>query len=91
MLDGLLGQRERDEKLSALLSDKTTLDEELKRLRAAVAETKKANTAQPDSHDYSEAETRDYFIDLLLKESGWTLTEAELADALRALARHDGE
>ncbi len=22
---------------------------------------------------------------------GWTLTEAELADALRALARHDGE
>ncbi len=68
--------RERDEKLSALLSDKTTLDEELKRLRAAVAETKKANTAQPDSHDYSEAETRDYFIDLLLKESGWALTEA---------------
>jgi len=26
-------------------------------------------------HDYSEAETRDYFIDLLLKEAGWELTE----------------
>jgi len=31
---------------------------------------KKANSARPDTHDYSEAETRDYFIDLLLKEAG---------------------
>ena len=59
--------RERDEKLSALLADKTALDEELKRLRAEVAAAKKAATAQPDTHDYSEAETRDHFIDLLLR------------------------
>ena len=69
------GLRERDEKLSALLADKSALDEELKRLRAEVAEAKKASAAQPDTHDYSEAETRDYFIDLLLKEAGWPLDQ----------------
>src|SRR5439155_19837543 len=36
------GLRERDEKLSALLADKTTLDDELKRLRAEVAAAKQA-------------------------------------------------
>jgi type I restriction enzyme, R subunit len=63
----------RDEKLSVLLSSKAALDEELKKLREEVAAAKKANTAQPDTHDYSEAQTRDYFIDLLLKETGWQL------------------
>jgi len=67
--------RERDENLTALLADKTALDEELKRLRAEVAEAKRAAAAQPDTHDYSEAETRDYFIDLLLKEAGWPLDQ----------------
>jgi type I restriction enzyme R subunit len=67
------GLRERDEKLAALLADKTTLDEDLKRLRAEVGAAKQAAAAQPDTHDYSEAETRDYFIDLLLKEAGWPL------------------
>jgi type I restriction enzyme R subunit len=67
--------RGRDEKLSTLLADKTALDEELKRLRAEVAEAKKSAATQPDAHDYSEAETRDYFIDLLLKEAGWSLDQ----------------
>jgi type I restriction enzyme R subunit len=67
--------REKDENLAALLTDKTALDEELKRLRAEVVEAKKAAAAQPDTHDYSEAETRDYFIDLLLKEAGWPLDQ----------------
>ena len=67
--------REKDEKLVALLADKEALDAELKRLRAEVAEAKKSATAQPDTHDYSEAATRDYFIDLLLKEAGWPLDQ----------------
>jgi type I restriction enzyme, R subunit len=67
--------REKDEKLSTLLADRTTLDAELTRLRVEVAEAKKANTARPDEHNYSEAETRDYFIDLLLKEAGWALDQ----------------
>lgn len=62
--------RDRDEKLSVLLADNTALDAELVRLRAEIAAAKKANTAQADTHNYSEAETRDYFIDLLLKEAG---------------------
>lgn len=68
--------REKDENLTALLADKTALDEELTRLRAEVAKAKQAAAAQPDTHDYSEAETRDYFIDLLLKEAGWPLDQA---------------
>ncbi len=64
---------ERDEKLSTLLGAKVALDAELSRLRDEVAAAKKANAATPDTHDYSEAETRDYFIDLLLKEAGWQL------------------
>jgi type I restriction enzyme R subunit len=68
--------RERDEKLAVLLADRTALDEELANLRALVAEAKKAAATQPDTHDYLEAETRDYFIDLLLKEAGWPLTDA---------------
>jgi type I restriction enzyme R subunit len=67
--------QERDEKLSSLLADKTTLDAELTRLRVEIAAVKKANTAQADTHNYSEAETRDYFIDLLLKEAGWPLDQ----------------
>jgi len=69
------GLRERDEKLAALLADKSALDEELTRLRVEVAAARKAAVAQPDAHDYSEAETRDYFIDLLLKEAGWPLDQ----------------
>lgn len=67
--------RERDDKLATLLADKDALDEELKRLRAEVAKAKQSAAAQPDTHDYSEAETRDYFIDLLLKEAGWPLDQ----------------
>ncbi len=48
---------------------------QISRLRADVAAAKQANEKTPDTHDYSEAETRDAFIDLLLKESGWPLKE----------------
>jgi len=66
---------EKDENLAAALADKAALDAELQRLRAEVAAARQAATAQPDAHDYSEAETRDYFIDLLLKEAGWALDQ----------------
>jgi len=61
-----------------LAAGKSRLDEveaELKQLREQIAQAKAVNTAQPDTHDYSEAETRDYFIDLLLKEAGWALDQ----------------
>jgi type I restriction enzyme R subunit len=68
--------RERDEKLAVVLADRASLDDELKRLRAEVAAARREAAAEPNTHDYSEAETRDYFIDLLLKEAGWPLAEA---------------
>src|SRR6266436_467330 len=68
---------EKDTKLLELATDKIAVDEELKRLRAEIADIKKVNEAKPDEHNYSEAETRDYFIDLLLKEAGWELGKPE--------------
>jgi type I restriction enzyme, R subunit len=59
--------------LTKLLADRQNLDDELKALRAEVASARKAAEATPDAHDYNEAETRDRFIDLLLREAGWTL------------------
>jgi type I restriction enzyme R subunit len=64
--------QESDMRLTVLLADQSSLDEELTRLRAEIAAAK-ASTSQPDTHDYSEAETRDFFIDLLLNEAGWPL------------------
>lgn len=39
--------------------------------RAELAKAKAANIAVPDTHDYDEADTRRYFIDVLLREAGW--------------------
>lgn len=66
----------RDQHLITLQADKTALKEELQKLREEVAAAKQANSAQPDTHDYSEAETRRAFIDLLLNEAGWNLDPA---------------
>ncbi len=68
---------EKDTRLTELLTGKEALDAELARLRTEIAEIKKRNEATPDQHNYSEAETRDYFIDLLLKEAGWPLDKKE--------------
>lgn len=64
-----------DEKLTRVIGEKSGIDAELVRLRAEIVAVKKANSAIVDAHDYSEAETRDYFIDLLLKEAGWPLDQ----------------
>jgi type I restriction enzyme, R subunit len=67
----------KDGELTKLLADKQNLDDELKKLRAQVAAARKAAEAQPDRHDYNEAETRDRYIDLLLREAGWPLDKPE--------------
>jgi type I restriction enzyme R subunit len=54
---------------------RSALEAELAVLRAEIAAVRKANQATPDTHDYTEAETRDAFIDLLLAEAGWPLTQ----------------
>ncbi len=50
-----------------------TIDEELERLKKQIAEAKRRNEKFPDSHDYSEADTRKHIVDLMLREAGWTL------------------
>ncbi len=67
--------RERDEALARLEAARASADAELERLRAAIAEAKKARAPEPDPHDYSEEQTRDAFIDLLLREAGWPLDQ----------------
>ena len=67
----------RNGELTKLLLDKQNLDEELKKVRAEVAAARKAAEAKPDRHDYNEAETRDRYIDLLLREAGWALDKPE--------------
>src|ERR1700736_568891 len=63
--------------LTKLLADRQNLDEELKKLRDAVAAARKASEARPDKHNYNEAETRDRYIDLLLREAGWALDKQD--------------
>ncbi|ROR92595.1 DEAD/DEAH box helicase family protein [Nocardioides aurantiacus] len=60
--------KERDE-LSA------AKDAEITELRAEIKAVQAANTLT-DTHDYSEAQTRELIIDELLREAGWRLTEA---------------
>lgn len=68
--------QEQRERLATLPSQKAELEAELERLRREIAAAKKANQAVPDHHDYSEAETRRRYIDLLLHEAGWKLDQA---------------
>ncbi|MEM7013090.1 MAG: DEAD/DEAH box helicase family protein, partial [Verrucomicrobiota bacterium] len=57
-------QQERDE-----------LDAELQALRTQLAEIREASKQQPDTHDYTEAETRRYLIDVDLRRAGWPLDQ----------------
>jgi type I restriction enzyme R subunit len=73
-------QAELQEKDTVLLEKQRKLedtDAEIQRLRAEMAAAKKRNEAVPVDHDYSEAETRDFFIDLMLREAGWPLDKPE--------------
>jgi type I restriction enzyme R subunit len=67
-----------DEAYAKALAKKDELAEaknaEIAQLREQIKAAQAANS-KVDDHDYSEAETRDLFIDLLLREAGWPLTE----------------
>jgi type I restriction enzyme, R subunit len=67
----------KDTQLEELIRGRAELDAELERLRAEVAEAKRRNESVPDTHNYSEEQTRDEFIDLLLHEAGWPLDQAQ--------------
>jgi type I restriction enzyme R subunit len=56
--------------------ERDALDAELQTLREQIAEVRAATAAEPDSHDYSEAETRRYLIDVELHRAGWPLDDS---------------
>jgi type I restriction enzyme R subunit len=67
----------KEEEIERLEQELEQVRAELEERRETTAEVKQENQQVPDSHDYSEEETRDYFIDLLLKEAGWTLDDPD--------------
>jgi type I restriction enzyme R subunit len=79
--------------LEAAREKNALLEKELEELRALVADRKAAAERKPDTHDYSEAETRKFYIDLLLAEAGWNVggenvrEEYELAGVRRNASR----
>jgi len=63
--------RARDQAIAEAERRNADLDAEIARLRKEVAQARAANAERPDTHDYDEAQTRDRFINELLRESGW--------------------
>ena len=63
--------REKDEELLEKTKTLTDYEEQISALRAQIATAKVANEHIEDVHDYTEAETREYLIDMLLREVGW--------------------
>ena len=61
----------KDEELRQEREKNARLQAELNAAQQKVAQQKAINTAIPDPHNYSEAETRARLIDVYLREAGW--------------------
>ncbi|MAO60829.1 MAG: restriction endonuclease subunit R [Alcanivorax sp.] len=57
--------------------ERDALDQELQALRQELAALRQVREQVPDSHDYTEAETRRYLIDLELHRAGWPLDQEQ--------------
>lgn len=65
----------KDKALAEAEEQNTSLDEQIAKLQEQIAAAKAANQARPDDHDYNEAQTRDLFVDLMLREAGWPVEQ----------------
>jgi type I restriction enzyme R subunit len=63
--------KEQDKSLRQALKENEALKAQLAAAQVQTQIRKAANQAIPDTHDYSEAETRQKIIDLMLREAGW--------------------
>jgi type I restriction enzyme, R subunit len=77
-LETRLNQAEKLKEIAEIKAQQT--EEELKRLQTELNLIKQVNSTVGDDHDYNEQETRQYFIDLLLKETGWNLEETNIKE-----------
>ena len=66
---------EQNEKTLKHQQERDALDAELQKLREQLAAIRSQAEATPDSHDYSEAQTRQYLIDVDLFRAGWPLDQ----------------
>lgn len=66
--------KERQETLR-LQQERDAQNTEIQELRSRLTDIREHTVEEPDSHDYSEAETREYLIDLELRRAGWPLEE----------------
>ncbi|MDF3982142.1 DEAD/DEAH box helicase family protein [Luteibacter sp. PPL554] len=81
---------------SATLAERETtlarVNAELAAVRAEIAQAKAANIEVPDEHDYDEADTRRLFIDVLLREAGWSVgVNASIEVPLTGMPNEGGE
>ena len=78
-----------EQQLAATQQERDRLETERRKLEAdyarqvaerqqQLANLKQQNRAVPDRHNYNEAETRKYQIDLLLREAGWSPSDRKL-------------
>ncbi len=72
--------KKQDEELRQQREQNAQLQAEIAQLQARVAQRKAANQRVPDTHDYSEAETRKRLIDIYLREAGWEPTGENVAE-----------
>jgi type I restriction enzyme R subunit len=69
-------EKKLSEKSAAALKqqqERDAVDEQLQKVRAELEKLKAAAAKKPDPHDYDEAETRTYLIDVDLHRAGWAL------------------
>lgn len=55
-------------------------ESELNALKQEIAALKQQNEAVADTHDYHEADTRRYLLDILLQEAGWNLNHPDATE-----------
>jgi type I restriction enzyme R subunit len=66
----------KDATIAAEKATSAALQDELEGARRKIAAAQAAKSHTADLHDYDEAATRDLFIDAVLLESGWPLSES---------------
>jgi type I restriction enzyme R subunit len=70
-----------DARAAELATTNEQLEQELAEARRQVAAAKQAaEEVPPSSHEWSEAETREYLIDVLLQEVGWDLEPSNVRE-----------